>query len=58
MGRDPMQNFLAVPQKLHTGNTVKEWWEIQDRQQQRGACVMDVQDEYVDGSSLEETMQN
>lgn len=30
------------------------WREIQDKQQ----CVMDVQDEYVDGGSLEVTMQN
>lgn len=31
---------------------------IQDKQQKKGACIMDVQDEYGEGGSLEVTMQN
>ena len=37
---------------------MKELWKIQDEKQKGGgACVMDVH-EFVDGGSLEETMQN
>lgn len=53
----PCRTFRLHHKQLHTGNFVKECWGIQD-EQKRGACVMDVQDKYVDRASLEVTMQN
>lgn len=48
----PCRTFRLHHKQLHKGNFVREWWEIQNKRQERGPCVMDVQDEYVDGGSL------
>lgn len=53
----PCRTFRLCHKQLHVGIFVKEWEGLQDKQQKK-ECVMEVQDEYVDGGSLEVNMQN